>query len=137
MYSEHKCSNSGRNSTVYPNAGECHSIIASFAAPRPPTVTVTPLYGCGYLLEIKSQAKMGVGCDSIYAFHTTSLCHMCFYFLLFLLLQKVCFCYLCMQTVRLLSHANVHIHNMGLSNPPVYVLMNVNVSRHNTCLPPL
>ena len=72
--------------------GSVTVLIASFAAPRPPTVTITPLYGCGYLLEINSQATMGVGCDSTCVFHTTSLCHMCFYFLLFLLLQKVCFC---------------------------------------------
>ena len=55
--------------------GSVTVLIASFAAPRPPTVTVTPLYGCGYLLEIKSQATMGVGCDSTCAFHTTSLSH--------------------------------------------------------------
>ena len=53
--------------------------IASSAVPRPSTVTVTPLYGCGYLLEIKTQATAGVGC-LMCAFHATSLCHvaMCF-----------------------------------------------------------
>ena len=38
--------------------------IISLAAPNPPAVTVTPLYDCGHLLEIKSQATAGVGCDN-------------------------------------------------------------------------
>ena len=38
------------------------SIIFS-AAPNPPIVTVTPLYDCGGLLEIESQATEGVGHD--------------------------------------------------------------------------
>ena len=44
-------------------------LIASSAAPKPPTLTVTPLYGGGYLLEIKSQVTVGVGCNLICAFH--------------------------------------------------------------------
>ena len=41
------------------------SCLPSPAAPNPPTVTVTPLYNSsGDLLEIKTQAADGVGCDS-------------------------------------------------------------------------
>ena len=50
-------------------------LIAIPAAPNPPTVTVTPLYGCGHLLEIKSQATEEVGCDLMCAFHIASTCH--------------------------------------------------------------
>ena len=50
-------------------------LFVSPAAPNPPTVTVTPLYGCGHLLEIKSQATEEVGCDLMCAFHITSTCH--------------------------------------------------------------
>ena len=40
------------------------SLNVSSAAPSPPTLTVTALYDCGGLLEIKSQAtETGVGCD--------------------------------------------------------------------------
>ena len=83
--------------------GSVTVLIASSAVPNPPTVTVTPLYGCGYLLEIKSQATAGVGCNLMCAFHTTSLCHMamCFYCLL---LQKFVNIHLCMHTVKLLLH---------------------------------
>ena len=58
-------------------------LVASPAAPNPPTVTVTPRYGCGHLLEIKSQAAEGVGCDVMCAFHTTSPCHMAMCFSLY------------------------------------------------------
>ena len=63
-------------------------LFVSPAAPNPPTVTVTPLYGCGHLLEIKGQATEGVGCDLMCAYHTTSPCHMAMFFLFYALLQK-------------------------------------------------
>ena len=59
-------------------------LFASLAAPNPPTVTVTPLYGCGHLLEIKGQATEGVGCDLMCAYHTTSPCHMAMFFSFFM-----------------------------------------------------
>ena len=43
-------------------------LIAFPAAPNPPTVTFTPQYGCGHLLEIKSRATGGVWL--LCAFHT-------------------------------------------------------------------
>ena len=39
------------------------ALIVFSAAPNPPIVTVTPLYDCGGLLEIESQATEGVGHD--------------------------------------------------------------------------
>ena len=118
--------------------GSVTVLITSPAAPNPPTVTVIPLYGCGYLLEIKSQATAGVGCDLTCVVHTTSLCRIIFFFFTVTVIVTCA----CTQSdyFHMLYIANVHIHNMG-SNPPVYVcvcvLMKLNVSRHDTCLPPL
>ena len=81
-------------------------LFVSPAAPNPPTVTVTTLYGCGHLLEIKSQATEGVGCDLMCAFHITSPCHMamCFHYCYRnLLMFTVC------NAVRILWHVIAHV----------------------------
>ena len=104
-------------------------LFASLAAPNPSTVTVTPLYGCGHLLEIKGQATEGVGCDLMCAFHITSPCHMAMFFLLLCTLTEICCClqYLCIHTVGMLLHviANMRIHKTGSRNWSVYVCVSV------------